>query len=78
MIKSNQTIGYIIGGSLTGIALLVFIFVFRKLWKNNQHDDRSSTISSLTDNNSYSEDPNPNNKGGKHRRNKRKKRYLKN
>ena len=100
----------IIGGIIVGaVALLVFIFVFWKLWKNTQTNrisinststnprrslGRTSistprrstdsgtgterTISALSDDNTYTDDPNPYNKGGKYRRNKRKKRYLKN
>jgi heme/copper-type cytochrome/quinol oxidase subunit 1 len=95
----------IIGGIIVGaFALLVFIFVFWKLWKNNQANgtsisststnprrsttsisstprwskDTERTISALTDTNEYTKYPNPDNKGGKYRRTKRKKRYLKN
>ena len=109
----NNTQVIIIGGIIGGaIALFVFIFVFWKLWKNNQANRTSisststnprrstdygrtsisstprwstdsgtkteRTISSLTDNETYTDNPNPDNKGGKYRRNKRKKRYLKN
>lgn len=94
----NNTQVIIIGGIIGGaIALFVFIFVFWKLWKNNQANRTSisststnprwstdtgtrteRTISSLTDNETYTENPNPDNKGGKYRRNKRKKKYLKN
>ena len=52
-------------------ALLVFIFVFWKLWKNNQangtsisstprwSEDTERTISALTDTNEYTKYPNP-------------------
>jgi hypothetical protein len=80
----------IIGGIIIvgAVALLVFIVVSWKLWKNKQANisisstprwsTDSGTISALTDDNTYTDDPNPYNYGGKHRRNKRKKRYLKN